>query len=237
MCGRLNITDDPFVIEVLTGLGITNPRASMHFGRFKKATDSISIVHEENGQRQLSNATWWLLLDPQPGQGFKPSKYTSFNSRYDKLHVKGSAAYRPFHYSRCIIVVKGFGETQFVQGKPYQYYDFIAADGALCLGGLYKVWHHPDSGQKHYSCSVITLPPHPKLRHYHDKASPLILPPDPAELNAWLDSTQHDGGRFTHLLIPHLYQRLAAVQIDKPSQYHPVSEVTYITKDPPRNKI
>ncbi|KZN58825.1 hypothetical protein [Pseudoalteromonas luteoviolacea] len=59
MCGRLNITDDPFVIQILLDLGIENPQERMHFGRFKRATDTISIIHQHNGQR---SATWWLLL-------------------------------------------------------------------------------------------------------------------------------------------------------------------------------
>ncbi|KZN37618.1 SOS response-associated peptidase family protein [Pseudoalteromonas luteoviolacea] len=222
MCGRLNITDDPFVIQVLLDLGIENPREQVLFGRFKRAADTISIVHQQNGQRFMSSAMWWLLLT-QTQSGFKPSKYTSFNSRYDKLHVQSSAAYHPFRYHRCIIVVKGFGETQYQNGKPLHYHDFIAENSALCLAGLYKYWQHPITGKHVLSCSVITLPPHPKLRPYHDKASPMMLPQNPALLDKWLDDSFHDVTGFNHLLVPHLYQPLIVQKIDKPSCYKPVA--------------
>ncbi|KZN66875.1 SOS response-associated peptidase family protein [Pseudoalteromonas luteoviolacea] len=230
MCGRLNITDDPFVIQILLDLGIENPRERMHFGRFKRATDTISIVHQHNGQRYLSSATWWLLLT-QTQSGFKPSKYTSFNSRYDKLHVKNSAAYQPFRYNRCIIVTKGFGETQYQGGKPKDYHDFIAENGALCLAGLYKYWCHPTTGEQQLSCSIITLPPHPKLRPYHDKASPMMLPQHADLLDKWLDDKQHDVTGFNHLLVPHLYQSLTVQKIDKPSSYRPIASARSLQHD------
>ncbi|MCF2856423.1 SOS response-associated peptidase [Pseudoalteromonas sp. SMS1] len=230
MCGRLNITDDPFVIQILLDLGIKHPHEHVHFGRFKRATDTISIVHQDHGKRRISSAIWWLLLT-QTQCGFKPSKYTSFNSRYDKLHVQSSAAYRPFRYSRCIIVVKGFGETQFQNGKPLHYHDFIAKNNALCLAGLYKHWQHPISGKSVLSCSVITLPPHPKLRPYHDKASPMMLPQDPELLNSWLDDRHHEVAEFTHLLVPHLYQTLTVQKIDKPSCHNPIAHSHVLIHD------
>ncbi|OCQ20022.1 hypothetical protein A7985_19220 [Pseudoalteromonas luteoviolacea] len=230
MCGRLNITDDPFVIQILLDLGIENPREQMLFGRFKRATDTISIVHQYNGQRSLSHATWWLLLT-QTQSGFKPSKYTSFNSRYDKLHLKSSAAYQPFRYGRCIVVVKGFGETQYQDGKPLHYHDFIAEDGALCLAGLYKHWCHPATGEQVLSCSIITLPPHPKLRPYHDKASPLMLPQSSDLLNQWLDDQRHDVTGFNHLLVPHLHQSLTVQKIDRPSSYRPIAPARSLIHD------
>ena len=54
--------------------------------RFVKAADTVSIIRNVGEQRRVENATWWLLLD-QTESGFKPSKYTSFNTRYDKLNV------------------------------------------------------------------------------------------------------------------------------------------------------
>ena len=223
MCGRLNITDDPFVIQVLLGLGIENPAEKIQFSRFKRATDKISILYQENNQRQLSDAIWWLLLS-ETATGFKLSKYTSFNSRYDKLNVKGSAAYHSYRYRRCIVVAKGFGETQYRHGKPIHYHDFQAHNAALCFAGLYKKWLHPVTGEYTFSCSIITLPPHPKLTPFHDKASPLILPQQPEILNKWLDEHYHEVSAFSPLLTPYLPQKLIAQQIDKPSLYNPVSE-------------
>ena len=233
MCGRLNVSDDPFVIQLLLDLGIENPRQNMHFGRFKKAADTISIIIEKNGQRVLTSATWWLLLEPSD-KGFKPSKYTSFNSRFDKLNVPRSAAYLPYRRSRCIIVAKGFGETEFqLQGTrnvPKHYYDMEAVNGALAFGGLYKEYIDKVSGEVVTGCSVITLPPHPKLSGIHSKASPLMLPQDDT-LDKWLDPNMQSPDDFNWLLQPAIRQHLQAVQIDKPSTHQPLSSPLLIKSD------
>lgn len=230
MCGRLNVSDDPFVIQLLLELGIENPRENMHFGRFKRATDIVSIVREKNGKRVLTPATWWLLLEPTE-TGFKPSKYTSFNSRYDKLNVPGSAAYKPFRESRCVIVAKGFGETEYQDKKPLHYHDFEAVDGALAFGGLYKEWLHRGTGEVRYSCSVITLPPHDKIKPYHSKASPLMLPQSDNTIDLWLDENNHQVEMFNDLLEPGLPQSLNVYPIDKPSTYRPVGKQEKLEKD------
>ena len=92
MCGRLNTTDDPAVQKLMGLLGIPlwpEPRLS---NRFTRATDKITIIREDHGQRQVDQAIWWLLLN-RNNDGLSPSKYTSFNTRYDKLNVPRSAGY------------------------------------------------------------------------------------------------------------------------------------------------
>ncbi|NMP15424.1 SOS response-associated peptidase family protein [Thalassotalea sp. Y01] len=231
MCGRLNISDDPFVEQLLLELGIENPRQRMNFSRFKRATDSISIVREHNGKRRLDDATWWLLLD-KDDQGFKPSKYTSFNTRYDKLNVPRSAGFKAFRESRCVVVAKGFGETEFVNRKPIHYFDMTAEDGsALALGGLYRQWYHPKTGQTALSCSVITLPPHPKLSHIHSKAMPLILPQDDDSIAMWLNANLHNVEVFNDLLKARLPQNLLAWPIDKPSLHNAIGAQQLLVAD------
>lgn len=231
MCGRLNISDDPFVTALVKQLGVSNPTDKMRFGRFKRAADTLSIVHRKNGITQISDAIWWLLLD-QTDSGFKPSKYTSFNTRYDKLNVYRSAGYQPFRQSRCIIPAKGFGETEFVNKKPLHYYDFECQSGeAIALGGLYREWIHPHTGEIALSCSVITLPPHEKLKSIHSKAMPLILPQQGNLLDMWLDQSFHHVDEFQQLLQPHLPQSLTAYQINKPSEFQAVSPPVYIAAD------
>lgn len=227
MCGRLNVIDCPEVIDLCGQLGINLQGQSMPLrtSRFIRATNKISIVVEQNGQRRLQDAIWWLLLE-QAEHGFKPSQYTSFNTRYDKLNVKGSAGYAAYRTQRCIIPVAGFGETEVVNGKN-QYTDFIGQSG-LALGGLYRTWLNKKTGELTYSCSVITLPPHPKLMLYHTKASPLLLPVN--KFDAWL-SSDPNVGKFDDILIAKIPTQLQATQIDKPSTHISGSEVIFIEKD------
>ncbi|WP_166839228.1 SOS response-associated peptidase family protein [Rheinheimera pleomorphica] len=230
MCGRLNVIDDPSVRELCEGLQIQLFPERQIFSRFIRATNQVSIVRQKDSIRRMDNAIWWLLLEPAD-TGFKPSKYTSFNSRYDKLNVKGSAGYQAYRHSRCVIPAKGFGETEYVNNKPLHYHDLIAQDGAILLGGLCREWVNKNTGETALSCSVITLPPHPKLKHIHSKASPLMLPRDVALVNRWLDESITDTDEFAALLQPRIPYDLLALQIDKPSTYQPVSDPTLIKHD------
>lgn len=247
MCGRLNITDDPFVIGLCEALGVCifpdkqkpeikhlpdgRPISPYFFKRFIRATEQVGIVREVAGKRVFELATWWLLLDYQSG-GFKPSKYTSFNTRYDKLNTPNSAGYKAFRQSRCIIPVAGFGETQ-GQGVNAVYTDFFALEGALALGGLCREWQHYKTGEHALSCSVITLAGHEKLRPFHEKSMPLILNQQDGSMDLWLDGSQTDVSVFDIMLQPHLPQDLLAQHVDKPSTHRPVGEPLLIAADNP----
>lgn len=231
MCGRLNVSDDPFVMKLIEDLGILNPREVVKFSRFKRATDTLSIIRNVNGQPRIDDATWWLLLD-KTDIDFKPSKYTSFNTRYDKLNVPRSAGFTPFRETRCIIPAKGFGETEFINKKPVHYHDVEAIDGqAIAFGGLYRHWFHPQTGESRLSCSVITLPPHPKLENIHKKSMPLILPQDPNLLRAWIDPNFTNTEAFNFLMTPHIPQPLNVYPINKPSEYQPIGEPWQLAAD------
>jgi putative SOS response-associated peptidase YedK len=216
MCGRLNVIDCPEVIDLCGQLGITFKENTLRTGRFIRAASTISIVLEKDQKRMLQDAIWWLLLD-QTDTGFKPSAYTSFNTRYDKLNVPQSAGYHSYRHKRCIIPAKGFGETEQVNGKSI-YHDFIAEKG-IAFGGLYREWVHQITGEVVLSCSVITLPPHPKLMPYHSKASPLMLPA--THYDTWL-SPNTNVEDFNSLLKPKLPTSFSGVEVRKPSLPEPI---------------
>ena len=227
MCGRFNATFDSGVKKLYTSLKINKVIDKPIDSRFVKAANTVSIIRNVDEERRVENAVWWLLLD-QTKSGFKPSKFTSFNTRYDKLNTPRSAGYQAYRSSRCIIAVKGFGETEFVNKKPLHYYDMEAESGGLTLGGLCREWQHQTTGKVKLSCSVITLPPHEKLKHIHSKAMPLILPQEPSLIASWLDPTFNEVEQFESLLQPHIPQNLIAQQIDKPSKFNAISQVELI---------
>lgn len=244
MCGRLNIIDDPMVIGLCETLGITlwpnnagqekcmpDGRPLSHFfHRFVRAKNDLAIIREVKGRRTIQSAIWWLLLEPSE-TGFKPSKYTSFNTRFDKLNTPRSAGYSAFRESRCIVPVKGFGETQGT-GPSAQYTDFSASQSeAIALGGLCREWVHQATGKITLSCSIITLAPHQKLQRYHSKSSPLILNQKDNTMDIWLDSSLTDVAVFNDLLHPALPQDLWATPINKPSTYHAIATSLLIKAD------
>jgi len=236
MCGRLNVIDAPAIIALCEVLGINlwpdkenethSASQQLLFSRFTKVANKVSIIREVNGQRCLEQAVWWLLLE-QTSDGFKPSKWTSFNTRYDKLDSFRSAGYEAYRHSRCIIPVKGFGETQ-GKGANALYTDFVAEHGAMALGGLCREWIHAITGERVLSCSVITLPAHERLKSFHEKSTPLMLPQNDSTMDMWLDCRLTEVDVFNDLLVPHIPQDLLAQQIDKPSTFNPVGDALRI---------
>lgn len=242
MCGRFNVSDSPAVKQMLLRLGIDTHNWPIRISDYHRACSTISIVcrlKEDTGLDNvgectvLEDAIWWLLLDYKDGQ-YKPSRFTSFNSRYDKLNVQGSAAYLPYRQSRCIIPASGFGETEheLINGKkkPVRYTNF-SSELPLALGGLYRQWQHPDTGHILNSCSIITLPPHPKLQPYQSNASPLILPLEGDWLEQWLDPQVQDVERFNPLLEPCLRQDLSAQMINKPGERQAIADPVLLEAD------
>jgi putative SOS response-associated peptidase YedK len=230
MCGRFNATFDSGMKKLYTNLKINKVVDKPIDSRFVKAADTVSIVRNVDEQRRVENATWWLLLE-QTENGFKPSQYTSFNTRYDKLNTPRSAGYQAYRTSRCIIAVKGFGETEFVNKKPVHYYDMEAESGGLLLGGLCREWQHKTTGEIQLSCSVITLSPHEKLKHIHSKAMPLILPQESSLIDKWLNPKFNEVNQFAPILQPRLPQNLIAHRIDKPITHQVISKPMTITHD------
>lgn len=222
MCGRLNVSDDPGVRLLLAQLGISEQANKLIYNRFIRAGQQIAIIIEENGVRLIKPATWWLLLEPHNGQ-LKLSRYTSFNSRSDKLTQPNSAGYTAFKTQRCIIAAKGFGETT-LKGEQKHYYDFIA-NGALAFAGIYRMWQHPSLIEPVYSCSIITSPAHAKLRHYHHKSTPLMLAEE--ELEPWLNVTVNPN-RFS--LKAKINQTLSVHELLTPSSLQGV-KLAEITPD------
>jgi putative SOS response-associated peptidase YedK len=243
MCGRLNVIDSPGVGALCQQLDIALwPSEGMIQRRFVKAADRVSMIrpiqNPRTGQYQLAmnNAIWWLLLDkPQPpSTQFRPSKYTSFNTRYDKLNVPRSAGYQAFRTQRCIIPVTGFGETTKI-GSKLHYTDMIAADDKpMALAGLYRQWQTYDSfGQPvvETSCSVVTLGAHPKLAQIHPKSTPLMLSFDDGSLATWLDPSIQTPEPLMPLLTPRLRHSLIATPIDRPSSHQGMGPSVYIQAD------
>ena len=181
----------------------------------------MDIVVTSGSDRIVVPAIWWLLLDSQT---LKPSCYTSFNTRSDKLHVKNSAGYYPYRQHRCIVPATAIVEGEGPKGKR-RYHRIEPESAAFALGGLYKQWVNPATGEHQTSCSVITLPPHPDWEGIHSKSTPLFLPHDDrALIDKWLDPSFTQVEEFDQLLVPALRDRLIVTPVDRPSNQQIVGD-------------
>ena len=225
MCGRFNVIDSPEIQWLCASLGIS--LTARHASRDIAPGGKIAIVHELGGERVVSDAIWWLLLDHQT---LKPNyKYASFNSRSDKLHSKRGIAYTPYRQSRCVIPASAFVEGL---GDKKTYHKIELEGSAIAFGGLYKQHLNRETGEIVLSASIITLPPlTPQWDEIHPKSMPLMLDFEDAALIArWLDPDNEDVEAFGQLLEPSVGKPMVVTRIDKPSKWNPIADSFMIMK-------
>ncbi|MEX2468355.1 MAG: SOS response-associated peptidase family protein [Pseudohongiellaceae bacterium] len=219
MCGRFNLIDSPEIQWLCETLGISLfPR---HGSPDCAPGSTIAIIHDKDGERTVSEAIWWLLLDHET---LKPNyKYASFNSRSDKLDNPRGIAYRPYRESRCLIPASAFVEGL---GDKQTYHKVELEDSAIAFGGLYKEHFRPDTGELVYSASLITLPPlSPQWDNIHPKSMPLMLDfEDQALIDKWLDPNFHNVAEFEPLLQPKITKSMRVTKIDKPSKWNQIED-------------
>lgn len=205
MCGRYNVSDRPETRQLLADLRVE--------GRVESRRNIAPGAHgqfviERDGQRELLDGLWSLLIEAKPdGSGFRPSpKFSTFNARSDRL--QGSPLWRGrYAHKRAIVPADGFHEWA---GK--QCFQVEQEGRALALGGLYEIWEL--DGHLVPSFAVITVPPHPRFAHIHAKSLPLFL--EAADYDAWLDPTFSQTDAFQDLLQPRLRHALVATPITSP---------------------
>ena len=224
MCGYIgNVVDDPLANVLMDILGIDLSALRNNPGSGPAA--SIDIVVSPD--RTVIPAIWWLLLESVEGK-FKASKYTSFNTRSDKLNTPRSAGYQPYRQSRCIIPATYIIEGEGVKGSR-RYHRIEPTHQAFALGGLYRTWTYRETGEQIHSCSVITLPPHEQWKNIHSKSTPLMLPTDrPDVIEQWLDPQFQNVADFEPLLTPTFHDELVCTPVERPGKQTVIGEPIHI---------
>jgi len=225
MCGYIgNLTDSPLTRVLMHYLGLEGSLGELRNNPGTGPAASVDIILEDGRGRRIQPAIWWLLLQKDGRGGLRPSRYTSFNSRSDKLHQRHSAGYLPYRNGRCIVPATYLIEGEGPRGAR-QYHRVEPIESAFALGGLYRTWLDEQTGELTYSCSVITLPPHPDQgwQRIHSKSTPLMLPAgDTGLLAKWLDPDSDRVGDFEALLAPCIPQPLSCVPVLRPGDQRPV---------------
>jgi len=215
MCGRFQIEKNKKSQKLLNKLDVSG--ADILYSADKAPGSRISIIHRPKDHNVVTQAVWWLLIDPATG---KPNyKYASFNSRSDKLDSPRAIAYQPFRESRCIIPATAFLEGK---GDKKTHHKIELANEAIAFGGLHRETVDKNSGEVIHSASIITLPPLPEWAAIHPKSMPLMLPvDDEALINRWLAPSFHDVEAFADLLKPVIRATQVLTPIEKPSRWNP----------------
>jgi len=213
MCGRMNVSDSPFVKELMKTLGMSvYPRARRNI----RPGSSADIVIQQNGERQLQEAIWSLLIEAKKDRpGFRPNpKWHTFNSRSTRL---GSSRLwsSAFKSHRAIIPASCFFEW-----KDKVCYAIEPIDAAIAFAGLYRRWQFGEENV--YSFSVITLPMQAGFRHIHEKSYPLMLNENDYAL--WLDPEFKQTDAFQDLLNSGIRKAISITPVDSPNGMQVIGE-------------
>lgn len=210
MCGLVELYKKP-AKKIEKTLDLQVP---LELGTFR-CYHPIQIIHNDGNDNQVTKALWQFLLEQKDGQ-WKPSKYTSFNSRWYEGQGFKKSFTKAFRESRCIIPASAF-----VEGMNKVYHLLKHTDDSpIYFGGLFKNWGDQDNPV--YSASMITIPPHPKLADIHNKAMPMMIPEK--DLAMWLDPDFNNTEAFTDLMQPQLRTDFDVVKIKGWSQVEPIEE-------------
>jgi len=221
MCGFLgNMHESPLATALMAVLGLASQQARLRANPGTGPAAMLDIIRTGAAGVEVAQARWWLLQE-KTAAGFRPSRYTSFNTRCDKLNLPRSAGYRAFRESRCIVPATFIIEGEGAKGAR-RYHRIEPCHRAFALGGLYRQWCHPDTGTTVTSCSIITLAPHPQWQGIHSKSTPLFLPAQNRTLiQQWLDPAFDRVEAFDGLMVPAFHDQLICTPIERPG--HPVA--------------
>lgn len=177
MCGRFNVIDSPGIQELLKDLGLD---LSLPPGINLAPTESIPLLRESAGQRQLERAHWWLV----PAWAREVSqKYAMFNARSETVATSRAFA-TPFKRQRGIVPMSSFIEWR-NEGGVKQPWLISNEREALAVAALWDVW---EGGQSPLlSCTLLTTAAAPAFAPWH-KRMPVLLSPE--EQVAWLDNSR-----------------------------------------------
>lgn len=220
MCGRFNVTDSPVVGELMDELGMPlrpGPRLNVAPGSWAQ------LVLDTGHGRQLVEGMWSLLIEPHPsGQSYRPNpKFQTFNARSDRL-TSSPLWKRVYPNQRCIVPMTAFHEW-----RDGQVYNIHPQGEAVAMAGLWQRYRY---GNGHVmSFATITLPPHPRFSHIHDKSIPLML--RPADFDAWLDPDFHQVDAFQGLMRSHIPAPLVCQPVRSPKDLEPVGEAEVLEAD------
>ncbi|WP_345790094.1 SOS response-associated peptidase family protein [Marinobacter caseinilyticus] len=217
----MNVTDDPLVQDLMVQLGLPFATPQPQYNIPPGGT--AEFVYETDGARHLVPGLWSLLIEPRPsGQGYRPNpRLHTFNARSDRL-TTSPLWKRVYPSQRCVVPVSGFHEWR---GK--QVYNIHPEHEATALAGLWQRWQFGDDPV--YSFTVITLPPHPRFSHIHDKSIPLML--RPSDFDAWLDPTFTQTDAFQGLMKTHIPAPLVCQPVNNPNDLTPTADAEVLAAD------
>jgi putative SOS response-associated peptidase YedK len=180
MCGRFTREYTWAQIHAMYSLIPGSPVSNLQPRYNICPTTDIDVVVRGDDQRQLIPMRWGLI----PGWWSKPLKemrLATFNARSDTVASKPMFR-EAFKKRRCLIPASGYYEWQSI-GKEKQPWYFTRNDGEpITIAGLHEAWNNPETGERTWTCSMVTTGPNKFVGEIHDRM-PVIL--EAKDLEQW----------------------------------------------------
>ena len=185
MCGRYNVIDDPFLQELMRGLGIDTVLPTMVN---IAPTETVPVVVQAEDQRLLRYMRWWLTPSWSDGPS---TRYSMFNAKSET--IASSRAFRgSFRRRRGIVPASSFIEWHSEGGEKHAWL-IKPTRGAFALAAIWDHWER--DGVVVESCALLTMPAVAGFQQLHHRMPVMLRAADYA---SWLDpqSAIRDTGHF-----------------------------------------
>lgn len=179
------------------------------------------LIIRKDDQVKTVDATWWFDCQEDGQRLAVNNSRTTFNARnLSSPYWKGAIR----HY-RGIFLATGLGEGKSVDGKNRHY--LVESERPILMGCVYRPF--PNGC---YSAAIITRDSHPRFEKYHEKAFPLMLPPDPEFIDIWLGDAGDDHPAIADLLAhPAIFNDLKITQVKTFKDAKPLAEPEFVAAD------
>lgn len=168
----------------------------------------IAVILDENPT--VATAANWGLI-PSWAKDRSIQKQT-LNARVETIAEKPS--YRSNYQKRCLVLVKGFYEWKWMDGKgkvKQKHYLSLPDTKLIALGGIYGNWTDKETGEELTTFSIVTTEANELMTEIHNTKHRMPIVLTKALEKDWL--TERDIQDFA---FPNHEADLVAVNLDEP---------------------
>lgn len=126
-------------------------------------------------------------------------KKSTLNARIETLEEK--PAFRNSLPNRCLIIVNGFYEWQWLdeKGKNKQKYLITSTEESIfALAGIYSNWREPATGKQINSYSIVTTRANELMSEIHNRKQRMPVVLRHQDQTAWLNGAPHHNFAFPY---------------------------------------
>jgi putative SOS response-associated peptidase YedK len=222
MCGRFSVTGDiDFYAEYFGVDDVVGDPLEKNWN--VAPTDSVYVVAERDGRRQLGSMKWGLVP-----HWAKDTRSIQINARAETVSTKGMFR-DSFARRRCLIPADGFYEWEPPERGRTPHWVYRADGHPMVFAGIWASRHDDETDTWQRTCSIITTTAAGAMANIHDRM-PVALVPE--VWDAWLDRDLRDPESVSaliqaidpELVMEHMVSRRVNTVENNTSDLHDVVE-------------